>query len=130
MKLALQRGTGDCAIAAIATLLEQPYEDVFLEAAKVEKKYRGRNGVFLPDIVRIAKALGVALERKKQPNLDDDEGLLVVTWRKDSRHDAGTNHLVAVGHGVIVDPFDGVVLPPDDYLEREKADAGAFLEMR
>jgi len=130
VKLQFQRALGDCGIAALASLIEQPYEDVFVEAARVEKRYRGRSGIYLREIQRIAKALGVTLVRKPHPALDDDEGLLVVKWRRGSRHEPGVLHLVAVGHGVIVDPSDGTVLPPDEYLAREKADVGAFLEMR
>jgi hypothetical protein len=130
VKLAFQRAHGDCGIAALASLLEQPYEDVFVEAAKVEKKCRGRNGIYIGEIQRMAKALGVTLKKKPRFSLEDDEGLLIVKWLKGSRHDEGVQHLVAVGHGVIVDPADGTVLPPDEYLAREQAHALTFLEMR
>lgn len=131
MKLVLQRAIGDCAIAAIATLIEQSYEDVFVEAAKVDKKWRGRSGVHLAAIGRIGKQLGILLRVKRGPVLwDDDEGLLVVTWTKGSCHEVGIGHLVALAHGVIADPADGTVLPPDEYLAREKATPGSFLELR
>jgi hypothetical protein len=130
VKLVLQRAFGDCAVAAIATLTEQTYEDVYVEAAKVEPKRRGRSGVHLHTIIRIGKKMGILLLQKREPNLDEDEGLLVVEWAKGSRHEIGTAHLIAVSHGVVADPADGIILPPDEYLAREKATAGAFLELR
>jgi len=129
MKLVLQRAYGDCAICAIATLSEQPYEDVFVEAAKVEPQYRGRSGLFLPHIAAICKRLGLSVRKKRGAvEWDEDEGLLVVTWLKGSRHEVGSDHLVALSYGVIADSADGTVLPADEYLSREKAKAGAFLE--
>ena len=130
MKVTLQRANGDCAIGAIATLSEQPYEDVFLEAAKVEPNFRGRSGLFLPHIEAICKRLGLQMKKKRLPNWEDDEGLLVVTWRKGSRHIVGQDHLVALSYGVIADSIDGTVLPAEDYFVREKAKPGAFLEWR
>lgn len=130
MRLVLQRAVGDCAIAALATLIEQSYEDVYLAAALVDRKTRGRNGMYLGKVLAVAAHVGVTLKLKRRYSLDEDEGLLVVTWAPGSRHEVGTPHLVALGHGVIVDPADGVVLPADEYLAREKAAAGTFLELR
>lgn len=129
MKLALQRAYGDCAVAAIATLSEQSYEDVFVEVARVEPAYRGRSGMFLPHIHAICKRLGLTVKQKRTAiSWDDDEGLLVVTWQRGSRHKVGESHLVALSYGVIADAADGVVLPADEYFAREKAKPGAFLE--
>ena len=130
MRLVLQRTAGDCGISALATLIEQSYEDVYVATAAVDKKTRGRNGIHLGALCEVAKRLGILLRVRRRFNLDEDEGLLVVTWAPGSRHEVGQAHLVALGHGVIVDPADGVVLPADEYLAREKATAGAFLELR
>lgn len=129
VKLVLQRSDGDCAIAAIATLSEQPYEDVFLEAAKVEPRFRGRSGLFLPHIKAICKRLGMTVQKKDRiGNWEDDDGLLVVTWQKGSRHIAGRDHLVAVSYGIIADSIDGTILPAEEFFARERAKPGAFLE--
>jgi hypothetical protein len=79
--------------------------------------------------VAVAKRLGAALRLKRRNNLYKDQGLLVVTWAPGSRHDVGVAHLVVLAYGVIVDPADGLVLPADDYLAREKARAGSLLEV-
>jgi hypothetical protein len=36
---------------------------------------------------------------------------------------------VVLAHGIIADPADGVILPPDEYLSRSVATAGALLEL-
>lgn len=127
----LQRAVGDCGLASLATLLEQSYEDVYVKAATVDRAYRGKSGIHLATLRKIAHACGCELVRKDAPG-DDDEGLLVVRWKRGSRHYSAAfrQHLVAVGHGQIVDPADGTILPADEYLAREKATAGAFLELR
>jgi ABC-type bacteriocin/lantibiotic exporter with double-glycine peptidase domain len=127
MKLVLQRTAGDCGIAALATWLEQSYEDVYVAGAKVDRKTRGRNGIALTVLVKIGQVLGVRLRRKREPvALDDDEGLLVVNWAAPHKRlfDA---HLVVLAHGVIADPADGLVLPADEYLARERAVPGSLL---
>lgn len=133
MKLVLQRADGDCALAAIATLSEQPYEDVFLEAAKVEPLFRGRSGLFIAHYQAICQRLGLRMRQRTLAELDDligTEGLLAVKWKRGSRHKAGMYHLVALSYGVVADSFDGLVLPLEEYLLREKAKPGAFLEWR
>lgn len=131
MRLVLQRTGGDCGIAALATLIEQTYEDVYVATAAVDKKKRGRDGIHLEALCDVAKRLGVTLRLKRlaRLNLEEDEGLLLVNWTPGSRHNFKVAHLVVLGHGVIVDPADGIVLPADEYLARERATAGSFLEV-
>jgi ABC-type bacteriocin/lantibiotic exporter with double-glycine peptidase domain len=128
MRLVLQRANGDCGICALATLLEQSYEDVYIAAARVERVSRGRNGIVLSRLIAVGKLLGVRFTQKRHYT-DDDEGLLTVTWRKPHQHPFDA-HLVAVAYGVIADPADGIVLPVDEYLTRYQATAGSFLELQ
>lgn len=128
MKLVLTRAMADCGIAAMATLLEQTYEDVYVVAAKIDKRRRGRSGIFVPGLIRVARSFGMHLALKRTPvNLDDDGGLLIVQWKRGSGHMAGTRHAVVLGNGVIVDPCDGLILPADEYLARERATVKALL---
>lgn len=132
MRLVLQRGIGDCGIAALASFAELSYEDVFVAAAKVDKKHRGKSGVQWADLKRIARAVGLTAHLKHRPALDEDEGLLAVSWLPGSKHyipGGFSQHLVALAHGVIADPADGVILPPEEYLSRALASAGALLEL-
>jgi hypothetical protein len=61
MKLVVSRAIGDCGIAALATYLEQSYEDVYTEAAKVDPERRGKSGIHLTALKRIARAFGCTL---------------------------------------------------------------------
>ena len=124
----MQRANGDCGLSALATLLEQSYEDVYIAAAKVDRKTRGRNGIQIGAVQAIGKALGVSFLLKRAYE-DEDEGLLVINWIKPHVHHFD-GHLVAVSYGVIADPCDGVILPVDEYLTRYKATAGSCLELR
>lgn len=128
MKLVLQRAAGDCGIAALATLIEQSYEDVYVASAKVDRKARGRSGICFPALMSIGKILGVSFLLKRG-HADEDEGLLAVTWTPPHDHPYDA-HLVALGYGVIADPADGIVLPADEYLVRYRARAGSFLELQ
>lgn len=131
MRLVLQRGIGDCGIAAICTLAELSYEDVYIAAAKVDTQHRCKSGAQWTQLRQIAKAIGLTARLKRRPVLDEDEGLLAVQWLPTSKHYGGAFgwHLVALAHGVIADPADGMVLPPDEYLSRSHAAAGALLEL-
>src|SRR5215207_9407226 len=113
MKLVLQRANGDCGVAALATLIEQSYEDVYYAAACVDRKTRGKNGIALTVLVAIGKVLGVSLQVKRHFAVEEDDGLLVVNWATPHGHPFAA-HLVAIGSGVIVDPADGVILPADE----------------
>lgn len=128
MRLVLQRASGDCGVAALATLLEQSYEDVYVASTKVDKKARGKNGIHLGAVQAIGKILGVSFLLKRH-HAEEDEGLLTVLWGKGHAHPFDA-HLVALSHGVIADPADGVILPPDEYLARYQATAGSFLELQ
>lgn len=130
MRLVPQRAKADCGVAALATFLEQSYEDVYLVVSAIEAKSRGKQGLNLAQVILAAKAFGVTLSRKARPVMDDDEGVLVVNWRgKKARESVFRGHLVVLGHGVIVDPADGLILPADEYLTRENARAGSLLEV-
>jgi ABC-type bacteriocin/lantibiotic exporter with double-glycine peptidase domain len=128
VKLVLQRAPFDCGVAALASLIEMQYEDVYVAVAAVETKRRGKSGLNLAQMIRAARRLGVRLVRKAVPSLDDDEGLLVVNWLAPHPHPIDA-HLVVLGYGVIADPADGLVLPADEYLTRERARAGSLLEV-
>ena len=128
VKLVSQRAIGDCGICALATLIEQSYEDVYHASAQVDRKARGKNGIHLGTLMAIGKKLGGLLKRRASFE-EDDEGLLVVTWRQPHGHPFNA-HLVALSYGVVADPADGIVLPVDEYLTRYHGTAGSFLELQ
>jgi hypothetical protein len=132
VRLALQRGIGDCGLCALATYAELSYEDVYLAAASVDTARRGKFGATWREVARIASRLGYTPILNTEPSLEDDRGVLSVRWKRGSPHyeKPFRQHLVALDHGMIADPADGFVLPADEYLARMKAAAVALLELR
>jgi len=131
VRLVLQRGNADCGLCALATVAELSYEDVYLAAATVDTAYRGKSGATLRVMARVASILGLKPTLNNEPSLEDDRGLLMVRWKNGSPHYARPFklHVVALAHGIIADPADGVILPADEYLTRTKASAVALLEL-
>ena len=131
MRLVLQRGIGDCGLAALCTYAELSYEDAFVVMAKVERTHRGKNGVQWAHLRRVAQALGFRVRLRRTFNINEHDGLLAVQWLPDSPHASGTfgQHLVALADGIVADPADGVILPVDEYLTRAKATPGALMEL-
>ena len=128
MKLVLQRTAGDCGICALASLLEQSYEDVYIAAAKVDRKTRAKSGICFPALIAIGKELGAVFLLKRR-HQDEDAGLVAVTWQKPHGHPYDS-HLIALDHGIVADSADGIILPPDEYFTRYQATAGSFLELQ
>lgn len=96
-----QRGHGDCGIAALAILLGKPYDDVFEAAAHVARKPHSR-GLWMAEIQRIARSLGVELKKRRKVNLEEDAGILGVGAGE-------TSHVVVLRDGVILDPADSSI---------------------
>jgi hypothetical protein len=120
-----QRHTGDCGVAAMATLLSarMAYEDVYLAAAKVDPLGRGRGGLQNRELVKLGKELGLALTPCRAFDLDRDEGVLRV--RSLSHHRDG--HWVAVRWGMVLDPADGYLAPWRQWAARYQARLGTLL---
>lgn len=129
VRLIQQRASGDCGVAALATLLSAVcgYEDVFLAAAAVERVKRGRAGLRNRELVAIARRLGLELTPTKAFNLDGDAGVLRIY----ANHTNRGGHWVAVRYGLIWDPApDGYAAPWREYAARHGARFGALLRAR
>ena len=116
----------------MATFAELSYEDVFVAAAKIDPSHRGKSGASWTDVRRLAKALGFSTRLRRSFVLDEDEGLLNVRWVKGSPHYLPMGfqqHIVALAHGVVADPSDGLILPADEYLARVQAQPNGLLEL-
>jgi ABC-type bacteriocin/lantibiotic exporter with double-glycine peptidase domain len=131
MRLVTQRANGDCGIAALATLLDLSWDDVYVAAATIDKSCRGKSGLIIKDMIGIAGVLGVKLQRKRGPaRFDEDEGVLYVNWTRKQPKGGFTAHYVVLGNGVIVDPADGVISDPEEYLDLHQGKAGTLLEVK
>jgi hypothetical protein len=120
-----QRGTGDCGLASLATLVSgrYSYEDVFLAAAAVDRARKGQCGMRLRDLRVVALRLGVALELRRRYDLDTDTGILVVH----GGHTARDGHCVTAWEGLLVDSADGAIHKWRAYRARHAARFGTLL---
>jgi hypothetical protein len=116
MTVVRQRGDADCGVAALANLTGQAYEDVYVEAARVDTKHRGKNGLWNYQVRAIAARLGVSLAATRTYDLDDDAGILRVRWRGARAATSPGGHFVAVREGVIFCPASHSPLPWREYL--------------
>jgi hypothetical protein len=123
-----QRGTGDCGLASLATLVSAryAYEDVFLAAATVDRARKGQCGMRLRDLQVVARKLGIDLERKRRYDLDTDTGILVVH----GGHTARDGHCVTAWEGLLADSADGFVHKWRAYQLRHAARFGTLLRRR
>jgi hypothetical protein len=122
-----QRGEGDCGVAALASLTGIPYEDVYVQAAKVDKRHRGKNGLWNYEVVAIARRLDVRLRPITTFDLDTDEGVLRVYFTGPRSKTSPGGHFVAVKGGVIGCPADGGERPWLEWLNANSAYAGTLL---
>jgi ABC-type bacteriocin/lantibiotic exporter with double-glycine peptidase domain len=125
LKLEMQRGE-DCGLACIASITGYRYEDVLSEASRKRPVgcFPHETGLYLSEIVRIAKQLGCTLKKKRVCNFDKDEGILSVDWKSGSRFN---HHVVVVVQGLIFDLSDMSVWMPSDYQKSHRAKFGSVL---
>lgn len=121
MTVIRQRSEGDCGVAALASLTGIPYEDVYVAAAKVDKRHRGKNGLWDYEVVAIARLLGVRLRPTTRFDLTTDAGVLRVFFTGPRSQTCPGGHFVAVKNGLIGCPGDGGELPWREWLETNQA---------
>jgi hypothetical protein len=72
----VSRGTADCAIVALSTYLETPYEDVLALAVLVtNSKAPHHRGLWTREIKKIAKMLGAPLRLRRSFDMMTAEGI-------------------------------------------------------
>jgi hypothetical protein len=130
--LVRQRGTSDCGISALAMLAGQTYEDTYVEVAKVDRKWRGKCGLYSREMVVIAARLGVRLVATKRFDLDQDEGILrirpgVTRWASHGSPLNEDGHFVALVGGEIRCPVKHLRMPWRAYLAKVEARACTLL---
>jgi len=94
------KSEGGCAIACVATLVSSQghsLQDVSMAADKI-RTGAPKKGLYLDQIIRLAKKFGLPLIKVKVKDIEpDDTGILYTR-----------DHAVVMFHGVIYDPFNGV----------------------
>ena len=71
----VSREPKDCAMVALSTYLNRSYEDVLRAVTAVDKRYKGKAGLYATQMRRVAKAMGFSLKIKEAVDLQDDYGM-------------------------------------------------------
>lgn len=109
-----QQHHNDCAVACLAMLLGEDYEDV-LQTFSHNVVARGAE---TRQIIQAAQMLGHTLRLVRRVNLDTMTGIVAFRspkWRAD--------HVVVLKNDLILDPQDTTLWESDDYVRHHKAKA-------
>lgn len=112
-----QRANGDCAIACIATWLNEPYEDVLSVASK-ENPMPHNEGLHVTAMRVIAEKLGAKMRPKRRCNFNTDCGILSTERKYPDKKSMW--HVVIVVNGLILDLNEMELWLPDDYRKAHK----------
>lgn len=110
----VQKDGGDCAIAALAMILQKPYVEVSKAAISLFNKPH-QHGLLTREIIQLGEHLGGKFRSKlaKTIDLDNDTGVLLVRRK-------GGDHAVVLFNGVVFDPGDGLIYSSDVFLTTHK----------
>jgi hypothetical protein len=128
--VAYQRTDEDCGVAALASYTGIPYEDVYIEAAKVDRLNRGKKGLHNYQVVAIARRLNVSLRATRTFDLDRHDGVLRVYFSGPRAATCPGGHFVAVRAGVIGCSGDLRARPWRPWLAENRASARTLLRGR
>jgi ABC-type bacteriocin/lantibiotic exporter with double-glycine peptidase domain len=125
LEIHVMKGGHDCGVAALATISGIPYRTVSAKAIKMYPTVH-KEGLSTPEMIAIAKALGLILEPADHPDLDDadETGLMQVSKSN------GGYHWVAMFQGVVINPSDGLLYDYSTYLKTRKYLVRDFLAPR
>lgn len=96
--IAPQKGSADCAVAAMACIFRRDFEEVLIAAAAVKPNV-WRAGLTASEMARVARRLKVKAKWHTQFDAEDDIGVL---WC--SHHDTTKEHCVVLIEGWVLDP--------------------------
>jgi hypothetical protein len=124
-----QKTDGDCGIAALVLLTEQPYDRAAAAVAAVIEATRNvdRDGLLNRHVLAAAEALGAPLTPQRVFDLDRDEGILRLYLKHGS---SPSGHFVAVRRGLILCPTDGMPSDWRHYQVRFEVRFGTLLRRR
>ena len=108
IRVIVQRGDGDCAIAVLAMYLGLNYEDILSVATQTLKRpLLHRAGMWTKDIRQTAEALGVPLKLRRKFDLETANGILILR-----------GHVAVLRDGMVVDSSDGTIWDADVYVSQ------------
>ena len=110
MHIVGQRKKGDCGIAALASYLHLPYEDVYATAVRLDPRC-GKFGITMRNLVVVAGAFSRRLKIVRKPDLEEDCGVLRVNYSD------GCGHFVVLRRGQIFDVDPPGAWDLEEYLK-------------
>ena len=120
----IQKEDGDCALAAVAMLIQKPYREVSEMALKTFKERPHSTGLELRQIRTLIKKFGLEVESLaiNDIDLDEETGILSITKKNP--------HVVLLFQGVIVDPANGLLYDRDAYCADQKAKITRLIKLK
>lgn len=118
---------GDCAIAALACVLQRPYEEVLVTSSQINPLVLVE-GLNNDQMIRVAKRFGRTLVERTGTEIDlrTTTGILGAQLCWNENRDV---HAVVLAHGLVFDPDGGEVWSVRDYLKRFMARKLDLLEL-
>lgn len=118
-----KHGLKDCMLASMATYLNKPYEEVVAAASRVYPNF-WRLGLENGHALRIATKLKTPCRWARDYELDDDSGVLIITYTA-----GDARHAVVLLDGHIYELEDTPITrwEPDAYLAAHGARAGLLM---
>jgi hypothetical protein len=113
MRIEPRRQSNDCAVWALATYLDVPYDAVWQVVVRLDRS-RGRNGLHTRTIRRVADALKRPLRRLPPSKVTEDSyGVLIISDRTDG-------HAIVIRNGLAFDT-DSTVWDLPSWLSAREA---------
>jgi len=124
-----QETISDCGICAIGTICDKSYEDVVAVAMQLVGS-AWKHGLYLNQIIQIAKSFGVNLKRRRKYDLDSDTGIIYcdITERFPNSKPVITPHVAVLMDGRIYDS-DHRVWSWDAFQKHYEAKFASLLEV-
>ena len=108
----IQRGLTDCGLVCLQMLLDRPIDVIRDTALKIAPTIHS-SGVYVTELQKISRALGVPLAFRKLSALPEDEvGILRVKLHKRKGY-----HFAVLFKSAVVNPSDGMVWDADTYID-------------
>jgi hypothetical protein len=119
-------------VAALASFLGTSYEDAFLAAVMVSPTFLRRDGLSIPQMLKMAAAFGRPMRRVpwQRVDLEDMSGVLGINWHRSMwKHHGCQGHWVVLRRGTIIDPVGPSHDDATDYLVTNKGRVGTLLQL-
>lgn len=94
----------DCGICTVATLCDKRYEDVVAEAVQIVGE-NWKNGLYISQIIELARRFGVTLKRKRKYDIEEATGILncEILHKGTGGRPRWENHVVVLMDGRVYD---------------------------